>query len=118
MSDNYTFSLRCVSLNLALPVAFAPHSKAWGYKADENGFVLFWTEAKGAIPFPIPLEWPEVKPLIEGWLKEKANFGGTPDLDGDAEQSCLVETGPWGHVTEFGWQSFAIIKPTWALYGK
>lgn len=118
MPDNFTFTIECGGFNDSLAVAFTAHQKAYGYYADKEVFILFWTEAPKATPFPAPLTKEEVAPLIKSWLENVADFGRAPDCDGDAERSWIFDTGPWGHIQEFGWQSFARIRPAWALYGK
>lgn len=118
MADNFTFRIECGDFDASLAVAFTGHSKATGYYADKNVFVLFWTEADKATPFPSPLTKEQVGPLIKGWLTEVASYGTSPDCDGTANRSWVFDADSWGQVKDFGWQSFARVTQAWALYGK
>lgn len=118
MADNFSFRIECGDFDTSLAVAFTGHKKATGYYADKDAFILFWTEAPKAVPFPAPLTQEQVGPLIKGWLSEVAYYGTSPDCDGDVGRSWVFDTGHWGHVENFGWQSFARVMPAWALYGK
>lgn len=117
MSDNRTFDLVDIPLALSLEVAFSSHKTAWGYSTEGNKFVLYWTDHPDATPFPVPLGKEGVLPMIEAWLESAADYGKSPDLDGNSEKSHRVSCDTWGHV-DSRWQAFARIEPAWAMYGK
>ena len=118
MADNRTYRLECCDLELSLRIALGEHKKARGFLANDKEFILFWAESDKANAFPAPLGVEELLPLVKAWLKDAADYGPQEDIDGHCGRSWTVETGYWGHVEEYGWQSICKITPTWALYGK
>lgn len=116
-SDTTQFDLRACNLELSLQIAFAGNRKAWGYKSTPERLVFFWTDGEGVTPFVTPIDWKQAADVVRGWCREVADYGTTPDNDGDSSRSWRVYNEAWGKV-ENDWRAFAAVEPYWAEYGK
>ena len=118
MSDNFSFDLTGVPLELALSVAGVAHSKVEGYRVDEekNRLVLYWTSSAKAALLPAPMKIEDLTSFIHAWL-ETADYGPEPDCDGFVRKGWRVYNESWGHVGN-EWQAFVAIEPTWLAYSK
>lgn len=83
-----------------------------------KGFILYWTPPETpTTTFPFKMAAPQIAEFIHEWLKQSADYGSEPDIDGSCERGWTVYTESWGHVNE-QWEAFLAVKPTWILYGK
>jgi len=128
--DNFHVDVTAVgrdSFDLAMRIAFGGkfgRSKATHFTKDQNGarIVLFWTNANGGTfkptPFPTTLDWKAAADVVWHWLETEAPYPREPSHDGDNKKGFRVHNDDWGHIKEFGWESFLAIEPAWAMYGK
>lgn len=123
-SDTTQFDLRACDLELSLQIAFGGHKKAWGWKSTPERLTFAWHEnaGEGFVPFVTPIGWEQAVEVVKGWCKEVANYGRTPDNDGDSSRSWRVYCDAWGFIKEgehnYNHYTFAAVEPYWAEYGK
>lgn len=104
-------------LGKALDIGFGGYRKAVGYSINpDKGFVLYWSESKGMVPFPVSMDAATVRPLISAWLAEQ-NYGREPDHDGDNKRGWRLYNEAWGRVGDES-RTFLAVKPAWTMYGK
>lgn len=121
MSDTTWFDLRATMLEPSLQIAFntAPGNTAWGYKSTKDRLVFAWHESagEGFVPFVTPIIWEEAVSIIKNWCKEVADYGRSPDTDGDSERSWRIFCEDWGFI-DHNHYTFMAVEPYWAVYGK
>lgn len=79
--------------------------------------ILLWSDAKGALPLPFPLEVGDAIPFVKGWLKTAGDPGPEPDTDGDLRRGWRVFKEAWGHLAGCSY-SIVGVQAAWAMYGK
>lgn len=119
MSDNFHFDMTGVSLDKALAVAFSNHPYCVGFRSTPMRLTFYWTQpsSKGEFSALPKMSWEAVKPIIEAWQKDVADYGKEPHHDGDNHRGLRIFNEAWGHVGN-DWEAFVGIEPAWLIYGK
>jgi len=88
-----------------------------GYSVNDDKEIIFYhsdSPAMHKLPFKMTLE--QAADFAYGWLRQ-ANYGPTPDHDGDNEKGWRLYCEQWGFV-HGDRNAFAAVQPIWAMYGK
>lgn len=131
MMDNRIFNVNGCGLEMlqrTLCLAFEQEgSKATGYQITKHGMILIWGSdpPAGVNRFPVPLEAPEVAPIVFKWLSspqdsqeiQYTGWDADADHDGENKLGWRVYVGDWGHVGDETY-SICAIKPAFLWLGK
>lgn len=122
MADNFHFDITGAPLFDCLNIAWigAPGRKAtnWVVEHRENKsrLILAWSEDINFIKLPVPMSAEECEPFVMAWLRT-ADYGESPDHDGDNSKGWRVYNEAWGRIEGYTY-SFVAIEPVWLMYGK
>lgn len=123
MADNYRFDVAGVSLELALTLAFAEHSKVVGWRVQEREnepprLILYWADGGEKMTrTPAPLVGDAVVALVQQWVDATPWDPKHPWNEVTTKKGVRVYNEDWGHI-DGQWQAFVAIEPYQLWFGK
>jgi hypothetical protein len=100
-----------------LALTFDDNDRATHFQKTPGAFLVYSAPHEGATELPVPMAPSQIAPIVAAWLREGADYGSRPDMDGSVEDDAFRVTA--GRATDsYDWSLLFRVEPRWSEYHK